>query len=126
MEEAAGLGFRQRPSDTYFERAHHLSAVLPEAEAAAFTLAGRLETALYSEAGAGPDDATIAWEAADEIGAAAKERTTSWQRLRRWFDPRTLVQDWRRSHTARQRRITLTARGDLEQERELVGSGDRG
>jgi hypothetical protein len=44
----------------------------------------------------------------------------------RWFDPRTLVGTWRRDHTARQRRITLTARGDLEQERELVGSGDRG
>jgi transglutaminase-like putative cysteine protease len=125
-ENAAIVGFQQRPSDTYFERAHHLSAVLPEAEDAAFALASRLETALYSEDGAVPDDATTAWESADEISAAARARTTRRHRLRRWLDPRTLVQDWRRSHTARQRRITLTARGDLEQERELVGSGDRG
>jgi hypothetical protein len=125
-ENAATVGFQQRPSDTYFERAHHLSAVLPDAEDAAFSLASRLETALYSEDGAVPDDATTAWEAADEIKAAARGRTTRRQRLRRWLDPRTLVQDWRRSHTARQRRITLTARGDLEQERELVGSSDRG
>ncbi len=126
VEDAATVGFQQRPSDTYPERAHRLSAVLPAAEQAAFTLAGRLEAAHYSAEGAGPDDATTAWEAADEIAAATRSGTTRRQRIRRWLDPRTLVRDWRHGHTARQRRITLTARGDLEQERELVGSGDRG
>ena len=61
-----------------------------------------------------PTTPPTAWEAADAIGAAARARTTREQRVRRWLDPRTLVQDWRRSHTARQRRITMTARGDLE------------
>jgi hypothetical protein len=45
--------------------------------------------------------------------------------MREWFDPRTLVRGWRDGLGAGHRRITLTARGDLEQERELVGSGDR-
>ncbi len=126
VEEAAGVGFQQRPSDTFFERAHHLSAALPDAEAAAFTLAARLEGALYSAEGADEDDAATSWQAADEIGEAARAAMSRVQRVRRWIDPRTLVRDWRLGHTARQRRITLTARGDLEQERELVGSGDRG
>ncbi|MEQ1786959.1 MAG: hypothetical protein ABL966_07895, partial [Acidimicrobiales bacterium] len=62
----------------------------------------------------------------DEIRSVARAQTPRLARLSRWFDPRSLVRSWRREHTARQRRITLTARGDLEQERELVGSGDRG
>ena len=56
----------------------------------------------------------------------AKGQLSLATRVGRWFDPRSLVRTWRRSHTARQRRITLTARGDLEKERELVGSSDRG
>jgi hypothetical protein len=126
VEEAAVVGFHERPSDTYFERAHHLAAALPEAEGAAFALAGRLEAGTYSAEGADDDDVSIALAAAEEIRVATREQAPLLLRVRRWFDPRSLVQGWRRDHTARQRRITLTARGDLEQERELVGSSDRG
>jgi transglutaminase-like putative cysteine protease len=125
-EHAALVGFHERPSDTYFERAHHLSAALPEAETAAFALAGRLEAGTYSAEGADEEDVEVALAAAEEIRAATQEQAPLIVRVRRWFDPRSLVQGWRREHTARQRRITLTARGDLEQERELVGSSDRG
>jgi transglutaminase-like putative cysteine protease len=126
VEEAALVGFHERPSDTYFERAHHLSAALPEAEGAAFALASRLEAGTYSAEGAVEEDAEVALTAAEDIRAATREQAALFVRVRRWFDPRSLVQGWRRDHTARQRRITLTARGDLEQERELVGSTDRG
>jgi len=126
VEEAAVVGFHERPSDTYFERAHHLAAALPEAEGAAFALAGRIEAGTYSAEGADEEDAVVALAAAEEIRVATRAQAPLLVRVRRWFDPRSLVQGWRRDHTARQRRITLTARGDLEQERELVGSSDRG
>lgn len=125
VEEAAAVGFQERPSDTYFERAHHLAAALPEAQSAAFALAGRLEAGTYSAEGADEDDAAAAQAAAEEIRAATRAVTPRLTLVRRWFDPRSLVRGWRRDHTARQRRITLTAHGDLEQERELVGSSDR-
>lgn len=126
VEEAAVVGYQERPSDTYVERAQHLGALVPDAEDAARALAGRLEVGIYSADGADADDATAAFSAADEIRDVARAQTPRLARLTRWFDPRSLVRSWRREHTARQRRITLTARGDLEQERELVGSRDRG
>lgn len=126
VEEAAAVGFQEQPSDTYFERAHHLASALPKAESAAFALAGRLEAGTYSAEGADEDDAVVAQAAAEEIRTATRELAPRLTLVGRWFDPRSLVRGWRRDHTARQRRITLTARGDLEQERELVGSSDRG
>lgn len=126
VEVAAVMGFEERPSDTYFERAHHLAQSLPDAEDAVFTLAIRLEAANYSAEGAGEDDATAAQTAAADIRTVTQRVAPRAARLGRWFDPRPLVRSWRRDHSLRQRRITLTAHGDLEQERELVGSSDRG
>jgi hypothetical protein len=99
---------------------------VPGAAEAALTIAARREVAVYSAAGATPDDAEVAWAAAAEVGAAVNEQATWLDRLRRWLDPRWLVRSWRLDRAARQRRITLTPRGDLEAERELVGSDDRG
>ena len=70
--------------------------------------------------------ARAAQAASYELRMLAREQTPWLRRVGRWIDPRSLVRVWRRDHAARQRRITLTARGDLEQERELVGSSDRG
>ncbi len=126
VEDAGLLGYEERASDTYFERAHHLAAALPGAEDAAFALARAREAAAYSAAGASEDDARAAQAASDELRELAREQTPWLRRVGRWIDPRSLVRVWRRDHAARQRRITLTARGDLEQERELVGSSDRG
>jgi transglutaminase-like putative cysteine protease len=126
VEDAALVGYVERASDTYFERAHHLAAALGDVEPAAFTLARCRETAAYSAAGASEDDASVALAASEELRAVAKAHASRLTRIRPWFDPRSLLRGWRQDHTARQRRITLTARGDLEQERELVGSADRG
>ncbi len=125
--EGAGVaGYEERPSDTYVERATRLAGVVPDAAPAAFTLARCLQEATFSAEGADEDGAQTALDASRDVAAAVRGAIPLPQRVLRWFDPRTLLGDWRRGHTARQRRITLTARGDLEQERELVGSGDRG
>jgi hypothetical protein len=124
-EDGAVVGYQERPSHTFVERAHHLSVALPAAEDAAFTLASCLQAATYAAEEADADEADDARSAAADVAGALRAQASRWVRVSRWFDPRTLVGTWRRDHTARQRRITLTARGDLEQERELVGSGDR-
>jgi transglutaminase-like putative cysteine protease len=126
VEAAALAGFEERASDTYVERALRLGEAVPGAADAALTLAARLEVGVYSAEGAEPDDAAVAWEAAGAIEAAAIEQASRLERFRRWFDPRRLVRSWRRDRAARQRRITMTPRADLEAERELVGSDDRG
>ena len=71
VESAAIAGFEERASDTYVERALRLGQAVPEAADPALTLAARLEVGSYSAEGAGPDDATVAWEAAGAIGEAA-------------------------------------------------------
>jgi hypothetical protein len=126
VEAASVAGFSEQPSDTYVERAIRLGEVLPQAADPALTLASRLEVGSYSAEGADLDDAEVAWEAASAIGAAARAHASWWDRVLRWFDPRWLLRSWRQDRAARQRRITLTPRADLEQERELVGSPDRG
>jgi transglutaminase-like putative cysteine protease len=126
VEHAAIAGFEERASDTYVERAVRLGQALPEAADPALTLAARLEVGSYSAGGADADDARVAWEAAGAIGEAATEQASAKERLQRWFDPRWLLRSWQRDRSARQRRITLTPRADLEAERELVGSDDRG
>jgi hypothetical protein len=125
--EAAGIaGFEEQASDTYVERALRLGEAVPEASDPALTLAARLEVGIYSAEGADPEDATVAWAAADQIADAARSQASTKELLQRWFDPRWLVRAWRRERTAQQRRITMTPRADLEAERELVGSDDRG
>jgi hypothetical protein len=126
VEDARLVGYEERASDTYFERAHHLATALPGGEEAAFVLARAREAATYSAEGASDDDASAAQAASDKLRELARAQTPWFRRVGRWIDPRSLVRVWRRDHAARQRRITLTARGDLEQERELVGSSDRG
>lgn len=125
VESAAGIGFTERPSDTHTERAHELATALPAAEAETMALAAHLEAAAYSAVGASDADVAAAQAAAEKIRAAARARVPWTRRARRWFDPRATVRAWRHDRRAGRRRITLTARGDLEQERELVGSGDR-
>jgi hypothetical protein len=126
VEAAAVAGFEERASDTYVERAIRLGQAVPDAADPALTLAARLEVGIYSAEGADPEDATIAWEAAAAVGEAARAQASTKDWLQHWLDPRWLLRAWRRARTARQRRITLTSRGDLEAERELVGSDDRG
>jgi transglutaminase-like putative cysteine protease len=126
VEDATLVGYEERASDTYAERARHLGDALgPDAAPAAVALATAREIAAYSPGGATEDDAEAAAEAAAVLRTAALAQASRWTRLRRWLDPRSLVRAWRRERATRQRRITLTARGDLERERELVGSGDR-
>ncbi len=125
VESAATAGFEERASDTYVERAIRLGEAVPAAADPALTLAARLEVGIYSPEGATPEDATVAWEAASEVEAAARAQASTGDFFRRWFDPRGRLRSWRRQRTARQRRITLTPRADLEAERELVGSDDR-
>jgi transglutaminase-like putative cysteine protease len=126
VEAAAIAGYEERVSDTYVERAIRLGEVVPGAADPALTLAARREVGIYSAEGATADDAAVAWEAAGEIAAAARDQASTKERVLRWLDPRWLVRSWRRARSARQRRITLTPRADLEAERELVGSDDRG
>ena len=125
--EAAGIvGFQEAPSDTHVERALQLGALVPEAADPALTLAARIEVGIYSPEGADPDDATVAWEAAERIQAGVRAHTSTRDRLNWWLNPGWLYRSWRLERSSRQRRITLTPRGDLEAERELVGSDDRG
>ena len=126
VEAGAIAGFEERSSDTYVERALRLGELVPGAADPALTLAARREVGMYSVEGATADDATVAWEAAGRIAVAAREQASAKDRVLRWFDPRWLLRSWRRERTAQQRRITLTPRADLEVERELVGSDDRG
>ncbi len=126
VEAASIAGYEERASDTNVERALRLGDAVPEGADAALTLAARLEVGIYSAGGADLDDAAAAWEASDELRAAARAQATTWERIQHTFDPRWLLRSWRRDRSARQRRITLTSRGDLEAERELVGSDDRG
>ncbi|MFL6204510.1 MAG: transglutaminaseTgpA domain-containing protein [Acidimicrobiales bacterium] len=125
MEVASIAGFSERPSDTYVERALRLGHAIPEAADAALTLAARLEVGIYSAEGADLDDAAAAWAAASDISGAARAQVSRWDRLRHVFDPRWLLRSWRTERATQQRRITMTARADLEAERELVGSDDR-
>jgi transglutaminase-like putative cysteine protease len=126
--EAAGLvGFTEVRSDTFDERARRLTAAVPGETVAAdaLCLARQLEEATYSPVGADDLAAELAEEAAAAIGTAARAAASRPDRIRRWLDPRPFARTWRTERARRQRRITTTVRGDLEAERQLVGSGDR-
>jgi transglutaminase-like putative cysteine protease len=123
-EEAALLGFAERPSDTHGERARRLGEVLPTAIASAEALARARERADYSSAGASDADVELATTAADDLIAAVRELTPTSRRVRRWFDPRPQLAAWRRSRTGQRRRIEAapTHTGE-EAERERVPAG---
>lgn len=125
-EEAELLGYKERRSDTFDERARRLSYYLADDESVAHTslIARRLEAATYSAEGVDDLDAELAQESSAALGASARAAATRGARVRRWLDPRPWVHRWRRGQL-RHRHITTTVRGDLEAERELVGSGDR-
>lgn len=127
VEEAALVGFTEVRSDTFDERARRLTAAVPGDTVGddALCLARQLEEATYSPDGADDLSAELAEEAAAAIGAAARSAATRPDRIRRWLDPRPVARTWRTQRALRQRRITTTVRGDMEAERQLVGSGDR-
>jgi transglutaminase-like putative cysteine protease len=127
VEEAALVGFHEARSDTFAERAERLVASIPDVEAAppVRALARQLEEAAYSAAGADDVGAERAEEAGAAVGLAVRASSDRAHRVLRWLDPRPLVRSWRVDRARRQRRITTTVRGDLEVERQMVGSGDR-
>jgi len=126
VERAELVGFREVLSDTFPERAAVLGTVLPSARDSSAFLAAIVETASYSRDGADGDDVAAATEAAEQIRAAAWAVTPFGRRVAVWLDPRGGLKRWRADRARRQRQITMSARGDMEQERELVGSIDRG
>lgn len=126
-EVAALIGYREVSSATYAERAEHLSGLLPEGDAPAHArqIARRIELAYYSEAGADDLDAGLAEESSGAIVSAVLAVAPLTARIRRWLDPRP----WMRVALGGLRQgsnITTTVRGDLRDEHELVGSGERG
>jgi transglutaminase-like putative cysteine protease len=126
-EEAALVGYQEVASDTFDERARRLSGHLadPAADEHANALARRLEAATY--AATAPDDleADEAQATGQALQALARASVGRSARIARWFDPRPWLRAWRQARRGGHRQITLTGRGDLEAERELVGSGDR-
>lgn len=122
MEDAALVGFRERPSDTYPERAERLGEALPSAGAGAQALAQARERAEYSPEGAGPEEVTLADQGAAAVASASRAAATRSSQVRRWLDPRPQVQVWRRSRAVARRTIaTTTATGsEHEPERALV------
>jgi len=126
-EAAVLLGYREVSSATYAERADHLSDLLPQGDGAehARQISRRIELAYYSEAGADDLDADLAEESSAAIVSAVLAVAPLSARIHRWLDPRP----WARAAVGGLRRgsnITTTVRGDLRDEHELVGSGERG
>lgn len=120
VEDAAVVGYRERASDTHRERAAMLATSLPGAAEAAGRLAGLLDAARYSAAGTGDDEADEAVDAASRIGREARA-VAGWKaRVLRWLDLRSMFGAWRTTRAAAHRRITTTARADLEVERGLM------
>jgi transglutaminase-like putative cysteine protease len=125
MEDAALVGFRERPSDTYAERAELLGVLLPTAIPSAQALARTRELADYSPEGAGEAEVEAAAAASADVGAAARELAPRSARVRRWLDPRPTVNAWRRDRVALVRRIDTVATGshDHEGDGRLTGVG---
>lgn len=124
-DAAAMVGYTERRSRTPDERARDLARRLPEAAGAAHRLGRLVEEAVYSATVADDLAAELAEESSAELQAAARHAATRSARLARWLDPRPHLRSRRLRRRARQRSITTTVRGDLEAERELVGSTDR-
>jgi hypothetical protein len=124
-DAARMIGYAEHRSRTPSERARHLATRLPDAPEAAHRLGRLVEEATYSAAGADDLAAEVAEESSAELQAAARQAATRSARLAHWLDPRPHLRSRRLRRRARQRSITTTVRGDLEVERELVGSPDR-
>lgn len=126
MEEAALIGFREHPSDTYAERADRLADALPMATVSALALARARETADYSPAGASQPDAQVATDAAEQIVVVARSLAGRTALIGRWLDPRPELQAWRRRRGSRRRQIATVATADSDSDRPLlqVGASD--
>ena len=122
MEDAALIGFHERSSDTFPERAERLGETLPSARAGARSLAQARERAEYSPDGAGPAEVALADQGAAAVASATRAVATRSSRLRHWLDPRPELRAWRRSRAVGRRTIaTTTATGsEHEPERPLV------
>jgi transglutaminase-like putative cysteine protease len=128
VEDAALVGFRERASDTYPERATRLGEVLPTAGAPASDLALAREMAEYSPQGAGPAEVEAAQGAATQVAGAVRAVASRQAWLRRWLDPRPALQAWQRERSSRRRHITTLASTPAEPEAhdELVGASGGG
>jgi hypothetical protein len=120
VEEAELVGFRERPSDTYAERAGHLADVLPTATASAEVLALARERADYSPEGASDADVAAAAAASADVVGAARELAPRGARVRRWLDPRPPITAWRRQRAAQRRQIATVAQGSRDVELDRV------
>jgi hypothetical protein len=120
VEDATLIGFIERRSDTYDERARQLSMLLPHREEDTTLLARALEAADYSEEGADDAIAGLAIDASDKIREAARDLSSIKARVTRWLDPRPTLQAWRSARSAQQRRITTVSTADHEPDHELV------
>ncbi|MDP1819302.1 MAG: DUF3488 and transglutaminase-like domain-containing protein [Acidimicrobiales bacterium] len=125
IEAGALVGFVERASDTYDERASDLVGHLPAAEGSATTLVRALEASDYSAEGAGDSEAEAATTSAAEIGDLAVQQASRGAILRRWFDPRPPLQAWRRERRSAHRHITMVPTGERDVARDLVAAGDR-
>lgn len=125
-EEAALVGFTERPSETFPERSANLILALPPADGAATALVRALEVAQYSAGGAGPTDAKAATEAAIRIGGLVHQAATRRALIRRWFDPRPQLRAWWRGRRLARRTITPMATHDRTPAGDPIGTGRRG
>jgi transglutaminase-like putative cysteine protease len=114
VEEAQLVGFRERASDTYAERAEHLAEVLPTAMASAEALARARELADYSPSGADDDDVATARSASADLVSAARELAPRSALLLRWLDPRPPLAAWQRDRSADRRQIATVATGSRD------------
>ncbi len=125
MEDAALVGFRERLSDTYAERAELLGELLPTALDSARSLSRTRELADYSPEGAGEPEVAAAAAASNDVGAVARELAPRGALVRRWLDPRPPIATWRRDRAALARHIDTVATGarDTEGDGLLTGVG---
>jgi hypothetical protein len=126
LEDAALVGFRERASDTYAERADRLSEMLPTATASALALARARETSDYSPDGAAEQEAVAAAHAAEQIAVVARSLASRPALVGRWLDPRPQLLAWRRDRGTDRRHIDTVATADSDSDRPLlhVGAGD--
>jgi transglutaminase-like putative cysteine protease len=121
-EGAAVVGYSERPSDTYAERARRLADDVPGASTESLQLARLIEAAHYTPDGAENDAVPAAWEASGVVRRSAWSQAPWTRRARQWFDPRPTLRTWRTERTRHQRHITTLPTGDRD-ERRLVGVG---
>lgn len=124
MEEAELIGYRERASDTYAERARHLGAALPSAGAGAAAMAEARDRSDYAPEGAGPEEVVLATQGAAAVTAAVREVVTGWARLLRWLDPRPALRTWRQERSSSRRRIATVTSTEPDRTPVDVGAPD--